>query len=426
MHLADRQHSFLSGPIALVIGRGASSFAASMTAFALDVAIFAQTGSYAWFAALAAASMIPGLIIAPIAGVFIDRISKKFILVSCEVVAIVATLSVALWHSAGIFNVWIVAAAMVTYSSLEAVRWPTISASLTLLADKDELVKVNGIAEACRSLTLVMAPLAGATLMTILGIEVILLVAALVLSVSLWLLATIQFPKMTNRLARSLTSVFSDLTAAGRWLQSAPFLLKLLLYFAAANFTVSVFIVTQAPYVLSFGTPVTLSVCMAAGGAGILLGGLLFARFGRQFGAYSKVILIGAAAQALVIGVWSLSRSLPVLVLSAFIGGICSAYVNATSQTLWQTSVPSQLQGRIFSFRFVVASCLTPVAVMASIPLSGLIMAPLIDRSSFLSDIWGSGLAGSLGLMISTLACGLMVISLILLYRGSLEAEPPT
>jgi hypothetical protein len=68
--------------------------------------------------------------------------------------------------------------------------------------------------------------------------------------------------------------------------------------------------------------------------------------------------------------------------------------VNGTSQALWQTKVPLELQGRVFSTRRMIAQIATPVAFVSAGPLADRVFEPLLAE--------GGSLAGSLGQVFGT------------------------
>jgi len=63
--------------------------------------------------------------------------------------------------------------------------------------------------------------------------------------------------------------------------------------------------------------------------------------------------------------------------------------INASSQAIWQSKVPPEIQGRVFAVRRLIAQFTAPVAYLAAGPLADRVFEPLLAP--------GGSLAGSVG-----------------------------
>lgn len=401
----------------LVIGRGLGAYGATLTTFALDVWVYMQTGSYSLFASLALMAMLPPLVVGPIAGVILDRSSKKVALILCDCVSLFAVALALTADLAAELSLWLVAVVMVVLSTAEAIRWPATSAAICLLTEVQHRAKVNGIAEACRSLAVMAGPVSGAAVLQWFGISGILLCTCSVYLLVLSCLAVINFIELTPATKASLRMLKGELLGGWQWLSGRRDLLSLLVFFAAANFAFSVYVVSQAPYVLSFSDTHVLGICFALDGVGVLVGGLGFAWWFKHADRL-RLIIFGILIESLTMIFWGIVRTPVYLYVCAFAVGMLAAVVNAASQTLWQAAVPLPLQGRIFTLRSTIVSSLTPIAVLVSIPAAKYVFSPLfqLDPTSHyisrLISIWGTGTAGTLGLLVSSFAVGVAALAL--------------
>ncbi len=79
--------------------------------------------------------------------------------------------------------------------------------------------------------------------------------------------------------------------------------------------------------------------------------------------------------------------------------------VNASSQVLWQLKVDPAVQGRVFALRRMIASAVSPIAILAAGPLADSVFEPSMAP--------GGVFAGSLGTLLGTgpgRGIGLMVV----------------
>ena len=64
--------------------------------------------------------------------------------------------------------------------------------------------------------------------------------------------------------------------------------------------------------------------------------------------------------------------------------------VNTSSQVLWQTKVPLDMQGRVFSLRRMLASLVSPLAILAAGPLADRVFEPLMAEDGAMADSVGA------------------------------------
>ena len=164
-----------------------------------------------------------------------------------------------------------------------------------------------------------------------------------------------------------------DLAFGWRYILARPPLLMLLLTFAAVNFAWSPLQVFDTlllkgqlsadlkAHGLNFQAGLALLSTLAA--AGGLTGGVLISTWGglktRRIYGVLLPMLIGAAGLAtlgLATGVWLAAASL-------FFLSLTGPVMNAHSQAIWQAQVPSELQGRVFSVRRLIAQFTSPLSV---------------------------------------------------------------
>src|SRR5262249_16792371 len=68
----------------LTVGETISDFGSSMATFALDVWVYQESKSVTLFALLHVASTLPGLVLAPLAGAWVDRMNRRTATLLCN------------------------------------------------------------------------------------------------------------------------------------------------------------------------------------------------------------------------------------------------------------------------------------------------------------------------------------------------------
>ena len=91
---------------------------------------------------------------------------------------------------------------------------------------------------------------------------------------------------------------------------------------------------------------------------------------------------------------WGFSRNIIGILSISFCFGALTSLVMASSQTIWQSYVPVQIQGKVFAARRMTSFGLTPVAILASIPLALIVFEPILAYSEWSRAVWGPGMVG--------------------------------
>jgi MFS family permease len=344
-----RQRNFaLLWTAGLVSLTGDWAFYAAMPIFILD-----RTGSAFQSGLVWAAIALPGIFIGPFAGVYVDRLDRRRIMLFGNI-AQAAAASILLLIG-GAEGVWIAMAVLLIQSSLYAVYSPAESALLPTLVDDQHLPTANALNALNDNIARIAGPLIGALLYAWFGIRGIALVnmvsflgaAALVSMVAI----TVSAARATaaNEPAAPESLWQSIRTGAGvvwhNWTLRALFIVIAFVGIADGPVTAML-----APFVrqtldrsnAEFGT--LLSVRGVAG----VLGGFVIAHIAGHFrndrllSACLLILGIGVAAIAIV-------QNYPLTLAIMVLGGPAMIGMQTTLMTMLQRNSDDAYRGRIFS-----------------------------------------------------------------------------
>lgn len=110
---------------------------------ALGFWILASTGSTALMTTIMAASFIPQVIIAPFAGVVVDRINRKWMIVAMDAIRGFSVLLIAFAAFSGILKIWMVLAVGIVLGISLSFFNPAVRSALPDIVPKSKLVKAN-------------------------------------------------------------------------------------------------------------------------------------------------------------------------------------------------------------------------------------------------------------------------------------------
>ena len=210
-------------------------------------------------------------------------------------------------------------------------------------------------------------------------------------------------------------------------------MLGLLLFGAGINFFVGLGAIVTSPLVLSFGDATNLSVLQFSAGIALLISGFVISAWGgpkknRVVVGYLAICLSGAAT--LLVGLASHFYLLVIgMAISTFFDPISSSLLGA----IWQTKIPLDIQGRIFSMRILIGQ----VNYLVSMALSGILADYVFTSPKFMASGSPSGFLGQLlgsapgrqyALVYIISALGVCLLSLMAMFNRNIrqvEADEP-
>ncbi|MDT0380775.1 MFS transporter [Streptomyces sp. DSM 42041] len=397
-------------------GQAASMIGTAMTVFGLGVWVFLETGSPTAFTTLVMAGSLPGLLMLPFAGVLVDRWDRRRVMLVSDLGTAVLPLAVLALLSAGALELWHLYPLVAAASACKAFQWPAFSSLVSQVVGKDDLSKANarvGLAEAGG---LVLGDLLAGALYGVVGLEGLLLVdlatfglAGTATLASFRLLPPLP-PARTGGDRRGPRALGEEMAEGLRFIRQRPGLLGLLVFFAANNLLMEMSLVLVAPLILGAHAPSALGVVNAVGAVGMIVVSALLSVVRLPRGLVRTVFAVTLLHGCLLLlmgahpALWMLG-----LGLFGILGGY--AVTNAVTPTLWQRKTPTEIQGRVFAVRRMIAWSAEPVAYGLAGPLALHVGGPLAGAAPW-ETATGTGagiamillLAGPLLLVVAALA----------------------
>lgn len=379
------------GQLAILwIGQFVSLLGSTFSRFAFAVWVYQQTGSATQFSLIALCTTLPGLVLSPLAGAWVDRWDRRrVLLVTGGLSALVsAALGTALWfRPLSLPMIWAYALAG---SALTAFQVLALSAATTVLVPRKHLARAASLLGLVQAFASVLGPLPAPWLLTHLGLGGVVWLdfATFVFAVAALVVVRIPRPPASAAGKAAQGSLWHQIRFGWRFIRERPGLLGLLNFFAVLNLVASMTLVLVPPLVLSFARQEDLSYVQALSGAGLVLGSVVMALTGGPAKKLHGILWFGLL-QAVAMVVVGLKPSVALIAGGLFLLLLGLPVINGCSQAIWQAKVPPDVQGRVFSVRRVLAQITQPLGQVAGGPLADFVFIPLL--------LPGGGLAASLG-----------------------------
>lgn len=151
-------------------GQLVSLLGTGMTRFALLIWAYQQTGAATTVALLGFFSFIPFILISPLAGMVVDRIDRRLVMLFSDLAAGLITIGLLILYLGGDLAIWHLYAAGLLTGTFEAFQGPAYSAATTLLVAPKDFSRVNGLRTLAESASQVLAPLMAGALLVWIGL----------------------------------------------------------------------------------------------------------------------------------------------------------------------------------------------------------------------------------------------------------------
>jgi MFS transporter, DHA3 family, macrolide efflux protein len=391
--------------LTVVLGQFVSTFGTGLTNFGLGIWILKDTGSVTYFAIINLVVTLPGIIIAPLAGVVVDRLDRRRVMLLSDCGSALCILSLSLLIRGGYLRFWHVCVALGINSCFTMLRAPAFSASIPLLVPKQHLGRASGITQIGQAASGILAPLIAGLIVQTVRLEGVVLIDFLSYLFAITMLLTVSIPKppQTTKDAKARGSLWREAGYGLVYIKSRPGMRGLLVYFAAIFFSVSIANVLMAPMMLKFASVAVIGFIVSCAGAGLLTGSLIMSAWGGPQRRINGIFAFGIV-QALAFILMGLRPNPVVVGAGLFLQSFTLPFIQGCNRVIWQTKTPPDVQGRVFAFSTMIIQIVAPVGFILAGPLADRVFEPMLSAEGRLADSVGQfigvGPGRGIGLML--------------------------
>jgi MFS family permease len=378
----------------LWLGQLLSAFGDTLHYIALVVLVFELTGRGLAVAGLVAAEIVPVLLLGPVAGVVIDRFSRKGVLIGADLLR--AALVLTLLHPLGVWHAYLVGAGLAAGNTFFN---PTVQVVIPALTSEDQRLAANSVSWSTGRLVQILASTSAGGLIALVGTDAAFAVNAATFAVSALLIARLRIPARTDSLdagtKRGLGSYFADARAGLSYALKDRFVSRLIVVQALASFATGAtgaMLVVLAERQLGL-QPSGFAWLIGAIGFGALLGPLIPNMLARDY-RNARWLFVPYVIRGIGDVLLAVFTPLPVVLLILFVYGLNTSTGMVVFSSTVQGAVPDRVRGRVFALLDVTWNAMR----LLSLGPRG----PFVDTIGIRALFWAGGmllaLAGLLGL----------------------------
>ncbi|ARV60178.1 MFS transporter [Nostocales cyanobacterium HT-58-2] len=401
------------------LGQTVSIIGSGMTSFAFTIWVWELTGQATALTLFGFFSQVPQILIAPLAGVIVDRWSRKYLIMLGDTLSGLLTITVlvlCLTHYLHLWHLYVVVTVMGTFEQFQKLAY---SASMSLMVSKKQYSRISSMSFLANYGSIIIAPALAGSLYIMIGLVGILIIDiisfAIAVSTVLWV--RIPQPSMTEVNSQSHTNIQQDLSFGLRYIAARPSLIAMLVSISLFWFAYDIGNSLYSPMILArSGNDASLLGSLAsAAGIGGIAGALLVSSWG-GFKRQIHGMLLGMVGTGLIKTLFGVGMIPLIWISTQFCSSLTYPLLGSSSDTIWLSKVRPNLQGRVFAMRSVITLLTSATAYLLAGPLADYVFEPAMmpggSLAPLLGRIFGTGKGAGMALLYVISALGLLLVGL--------------
>lgn len=401
------------------IGEMISTIGSGMSAFALSIYTFKQTGSVTLVALVTLLAFAPTVLLSPIGGLLADRWDRRVMMMLGEGLSAIGLAMVLLATSLS-YTSWILFYIGIFVSSFFlSVLEPAYKASISDLVTKEDYAKASGMIQIAGASKFLIAPLIAGFLLKHVGLTTILLIDMGTIIVTLLTISIVRNTIKAPNKEQTFKSFQEEFIEGIRFLGKQKEIRKLVLLMTGMCFFIAFLQTLMIPMAMHITSVEKIGMLESFSAIGMLIGSILISAITvKNKYAGLKISLAASGVCMLFVGVFTNYYLLFIACLMFF---TTLPFVNTLADVLIRVRIPNELQGRIWGLIGLISQIGYLIAYAISGVLADQIFEPMFMGQSILSEtvgkIIGTGAGRGIGFML--IVAGILMAMIALIYRQS-------
>ncbi len=371
-----------------------SALGSGMTSYALVLWLYLKSGSALETALLSVCSYVPYVVMSIFAGALSDRWDKKRTMLFCDLFAALTTVIVFLLVKTDSLNAWHLYILNALNGLMNTIQQPASEVAATLLVPKDYYQKTSGMRSFSQSLNSILTPILATALFAFGGIDSVIVIDLITFAFAfLTLLFFIHIPENDNS-GQKPEKLLASARQGLAWLRRNPLILTLIVYLSCINLIASVYDAALPAMILSKpnGGETALGIVNTAVGIATLVGSV-FVTFlptpKNRVKVISLALLVSMSSENFLL---AFGKTPLVWCIGAVLGWLFIPVMNANLDVIYRSSIPLDMQGRIYSCRNTLQFFTIPIGFLLGGLLVDKVFEPLMasqPEASLLVSLFG-------------------------------------
>jgi len=389
------------------LSQAVSQLGSSMTSYALIIWSYKQTHSAMSVSIMTFCSYLPYVLISIFAGSFVDKHTKKRILMISDTIAACCSVAVFVLLSFNALQIWHIYIVNAIVGFMNAFQSPATSVVIGIMVPKDKYEQASGMDSFASNLVTFVAPMLAGMILSFSNLRMIIfidLITFIFATVILAFLVEIKEKLININIKRDRK--LDGFMEGYAFLKVHKGIFYIMLSMSFINFFSRLtYENILSPMILARtdGNSAILGFVSGILGVGGILGGL-FVSIGKTPKDNLKMIYYSAGISFLMGDLlMGIGRNIYVWSLAGLAASIPIPFIMAGQKIIMYKTVPKEIQGRIFAVRNAIQYSSIPVGILLGGYLADYVFEPFMESqntaSMILQKIVGSGPGSGMAVM---------------------------
>ena len=358
---------------------------------ALGFWVLAVTGSTVLMGTLMAATTLPKVLVSPFAGVWVDRMDRKRLLIVMDLVRGLLIVLVGVAAYGGFIRIWMVFFAGIILGICGAFFTPTVHALIPDIVSQSKLMKANSFLGMIQTGSNIIGNSVGGFLFQICGAPLMFLFNGFSYMVSGFLEIFLKIPRIEQvgesacPHTQARQHFFRDMKEGYLFVWRFGGLRYLLIMISFINFILCTAMVLLLPLyqmTKSLG-PTKYGISMAFLAGGLLVGMVITSVLKISTGKKMLFFVVCVIISSLCFILFAVIENFALMVTLIFMGGIFIAMIIVLIHSIIQLTVPQEIRGKVFALINMCTQALMPLGMILGGILAKFIAIRVIIVSCF-------------------------------------------
>jgi len=404
--------------IQLWLGQTASMIGSAMSGFALTIWIWESTSQATALALLMFFTQLPRILLAPVAGILVDRGNRKFLMGIGDAVSALLTLTILLLYISQNLQIWHIYVAAAVNGIFDQLQQLAYSAAIATMMPEKHYSRASSLSFLAKYGASIIAPTLAGILYSVIGLSGIFTIDLATFTIAIATLVCVKIPQpaIASNPQPARPHLLQELSFGFRYILERPSLLALLVSVSLFWFAHDIGAALYSPMILARtgNNARILGTILSAAGAGGVLGASIVSIWG---GPKRRIrgFVLGMAGAGLSKIVFAFGQALSIWIPAQFCSSFNFPILGSSNEAIWLTKVPPEVQGRVFATRAVIVQLASAIGLLIAGPLADRVFEPAMQPSGFLAAIFGpiigTGAGAGMALLYAISALGLLLVA---------------
>lgn len=403
-----------------------SATGSGMTSFALGIYVYQLTGLSSWTGLLLLFGFLPGLVLAPLAGILADRHDRRLLMMLGDGLSIIGlvTIILSIFFLQSKIDIAIgIGIGVAISSSFAALVEPSFRSTVSDLLDKEEYSQASGMVQIVSSAKYLLSPVIATFVLSISDIQTIILfdIATILLTLPVTYLVRKQ---MTNHSQSIHTSIRQELKEGFRLVHHPKGIWYLVLLGIWISFYIGAVQILMTPMILGFSNETFLGFATTFSACGMLATGgfLSYKKVKKHHVAILNKALVAVGGCMILFAMFKHPLTVCLFGFAIF---AALPFANMAMDYLVRITIPSTQQGKVWGVIGLISQLGYVGAYILIGPITDYLISPLMSKNGLLATSIGTlvGTGDGRGAAVVIMLSGVLMIVTITIFGNRSEIK---